>query len=130
MNRRDLLKLTGGLPLMSTAYAQTPKPAFRRNRPGDPAWPSEAHWQALKTQVGGRLVQVTSPLEACAAEPSGAACDALFKGLKNPYYIRDDVALTQTSGWVGAWTSAPSPWAVQASSAADVAAAVSFAREH
>ncbi|MEI7871982.1 MAG: FAD-binding oxidoreductase [Alphaproteobacteria bacterium] len=130
MNRRDLLKLTGGLPFMSTACAQGAKPAFQRSRPGDPAWPSDANWQALEAEVGGRLVRVTSPLEACAAAPSGAACDAVFKGLKNPYYIRDNVALTQTSGWAGAWVSAPSVWAVSANSAADVAAAVSFARAH
>lgn len=130
MNRRDLLKLTGGLPFMSTAYAQGTKPAFRRNRPGDPAWPSDMNWQALKAEVGGRLVRVTSPLEACAATPGGAACDAVLKGLKNPYYIRDNVALTQTSGWAGAWSSSPSVWAVSANSAADVAAAVGFARAH
>ena len=130
MNRRDLLKLTGGLPFMSTARAQTAKPAFRRNRPGDPAWPSDANWQALKAQVGERLIRVTSPLEACAAMPGGAACDAFFKGLKNPYYIRDNVALTQTSGWADAWVSAPSVWAVAATGAADVAAAVDFARTH
>ena len=130
MNRRELLKLSGGLPLVSTAYAQNAKPAFRRSRPGDPAWPSDAHWQALNVQVGGQLVRVRSPLEACAAAPGGTACEAVFKGLKNPYYIRDDVALTQTSGWANAWVSAPSVWAVAARTAADVAAAVDFARQH
>jgi FAD/FMN-containing dehydrogenase len=129
MERRELLKLAGGLPLISTAHAQT-KPAFRRVRPGDPGWPSDAQWQTLGGKVGGRLVRVASPLQTCSAEPAGAACAAVFKGLKNPYYIRDHVALTQTSGWAGAWTSAPSVWAVAANSAADVAAAVDFAREH
>ena len=135
MNRRKLIKLIGGLPLMTaahaqTAHAQTGKPAFRRSRPGDPVWPSDALWQDLKTQVGGQLVQVRSPLEACVAAPGGSACEAVFKGLKNPYYIRDHVALTQTSGWTGAWTSAPSAWAVAARRASDVAAAVDFARQH
>ena len=38
--------------------------------------------------------------------------------------------MTQTLGWVNAWTSTPSVYAVAASSAADVVAAVNFAREH
>ena len=50
--------------------------------------------------------------------------------LKNPYFLGDDVALTQTFGWVGAWTSSPSAYAVAARNTADVVAAVNFAREH
>jgi len=130
MNRRTLMKLAGGLPLMSTAHAQTAKPRFRRNRPGDPGWPSDALWQGLDKRISGHLVPVQSPLAVCGSAPGGAQCAAVFKELKNPYYIRDHAALTQTSGWAGAWVSAPSVWAVEAHSAADVAAAVSFAREH
>ncbi|MEA2851939.1 MAG: hypothetical protein QOE02_1958, partial [Rhodospirillaceae bacterium] len=57
-------------------------------------------------------------------------CAAVFRGLKNPWYIGDNVALTQTSGWVDAWTSAPSAYAVAARNTADVVAAVDFARTH
>jgi FAD/FMN-containing dehydrogenase len=128
MNRRALLKLTGGLPFMNTATAQTPKTSFRRNRPGDPGWPSDGEWQALGEKVGGKLVRVQPPLAACA--PKSDACEAAFKNLKNPYYIRDSVALTQTTGWANAWASSPSVWAVSAHNAADVAAAVDFARHH
>ncbi|TAJ85853.1 FAD-binding oxidoreductase [Reyranella sp.] len=128
MNRRHLLKLAGGLPLMSTAYAQgTP---FRRNRPGDPAWPSPAQWDALKARVAGQLSQVQSPLDACRAAPTGPECETLFQRLKNPWYIGDTPGLTQTSGWADAWTSSPSAYCVAARSAQDVAAAVNFAREH
>ncbi|MEO7563658.1 MAG: FAD-binding protein, partial [Sphingomicrobium sp.] len=56
--------------------------------------------------------------------------DSLFAGLKNPYRISDDPALTQTLGWTDAWTSQPSSYVVAATSAADVAAAVDFARNH
>src|SRR5882724_10188258 len=133
MNRRQLMMLAGGLPLMSTVpthiLAQDAKP-FRRSRPGDPSWPSPAQWEALNAQTGGQLVQVRPPLDACRAAPQGADCAALFRGLKNPWYIGDNVALTQTSGWVDAWTSTPSAYAVAARSAADVAAAVNFARTH
>ena len=130
MNRRKLMTLAGGLPLMSTAYAQSPQSVFRRSRPGDPSWPSAAQWDELEAKVGGQLVEVRSPLEACRSAPESAECAAVFRGLKNPWYIGDNVALTQTSGWVDAWTSAPSAYAVAARNAADVVAAVNFARTH
>ena len=38
----------------------------------------------------------------------------MFKELKNPYYLGDEVGLTQSLGWVGAWTSQPSVYAVAA----------------
>ena len=63
------------------------------------------------------------------ASPS-EACAYLAKELKDPYYQGDEVGWTQTLGWVGAWTSRPSVYAVAAKSAADVAAAVNFARTH
>lgn len=127
MHRRTLLKLAGSLPLMSTAANAQP---YRRVRPGDAGWPTAAHWKDLDAALGGRLVEVRSPVEACRAAPDSAECAALFRGLKNPWYIGDTVALTQTSGWAGAWASAPSVHAVPARNAADVAAAVSFARSH
>lgn len=128
MNRRTLMTMAGGLPLMSTAYAQDTKTVFRRSRPDEPSWPSAAQWNELDVQVGGQLLQVHSPLDACRAAPDGADCAALFRGLKNPWYIGDNPALTQTSGWADAWTSAPSVYAVVARSTADVVAAVNFAR--
>ena len=115
MKRRQLLTLAGGLPLMSTARAQDK--TFRRNRPGDAGWPSPAQWQELNARVGGRLTEVRSPLEACRA-PNSAECAAVFRSLKNPWAIGDSVALTQTSGWIDAWTSAPSAYAVAARNAA------------
>jgi FAD/FMN-containing dehydrogenase len=50
--------------------------------------------------------------------------------LKNPYYIGDEVGLTETLGWVDGWTSQPSVYAVAARSTADIVAAVNFARAH
>ncbi|MEO6535620.1 MAG: FAD-binding oxidoreductase [Sphingomicrobium sp.] len=83
-------------------------------------------WSALKARLGERLQPVRSPL--VAARSSAAGVDALFANLKNPYFIGDDPALTQTLGWTDAWTSQPSSYVVAAQSAADVAAAVDFAR--
>jgi FAD/FMN-containing dehydrogenase len=127
MLRRTLITLAGGLPLMSISANAQP---YRRVRPGEAGWPSAAAWQGLDARIGGRLVEVRSPLEACRAAPDSADCAALFRGLKNPWHIGDSVALTQTSGWADAWASSPSVHAVPARSAADVAAAVDFARTH
>ncbi len=137
MNRRTFLKRLGALPALSslparidaTASAAAP-PAPRRVRPGDPDWPSAAKWDALKKQVGGRLIPVPSPLEPCRQAPSSAACSERIVEMANPYFIGEQPGGTQTSGWLDAWTSAPSAWAIPAKSAADVMAAVDFAREN
>jgi FAD/FMN-containing dehydrogenase len=102
----------------------------RRCRAGDPEWPSEASWAKLNEDVGGRLIKLQSPLAACRGAADSASCAELFKQLKNPYFIGDQPALTQTSGWAHAWASSPSVYAVAAQSTADVVVAVNFAREH
>jgi len=61
-------------------------------------------------------------------DASSTECEQLFQSLKNPYFLGDEVALTQSLGWVDAWTSSPSVFAVAARSAADVVATVNFAR--
>lgn len=103
---------------------------IRRVRPGDPAWPSEASWKKLNQKVHGRLIKVESPLEVCNATPKDEICTEVLKKLKNPYYISNQPALTQTSGWADAWTSAPSVYAFEVAETADVVAAVNFARDH
>jgi FAD/FMN-containing dehydrogenase len=49
---------------------------------------------------------------------------------KNPYFVADHPGLTQTLGWVDAWFTRPSVFAVAAKDANHVAAAVNFAREN
>ncbi|WP_076857723.1 FAD-binding oxidoreductase [Bradyrhizobium mercantei] len=139
MNRRDLLI---GAALTPLAHWIAPGPAavaqgtsnaaqlLRRTRPLDAAWPSAASWNRLNEQTEGRLVKVESPLAACRDNPSGPACRDVFKELKNPYYIGDDAALTQTTGYLDAWTSEPSVYAIAARNTADVVAAVNFARDN
>jgi hypothetical protein len=110
LNRRSLLRRAAALAFLpvlpKTLRAAIPENApARRVRPGDPSWPSEASWAKLKEEVGGRLIKVQSPLSACREAPDATACGDLFKELKNPYYIGDNVALTQTAGWVDAWES-------------------------
>jgi FAD/FMN-containing dehydrogenase len=137
-NRRRLLRQLAAIPFLSLVSprfgfaesAPTKALELRTNRvrPTDAAWPSAAVWETLKAKVGGRLVTVESPLTVCRLDSSSAACEAVFKALKNPYYIGEDPALTQTSGWVDAWTSMPSSYAIAARTTADVVAGVNFAR--
>ena len=129
MNRRDLIRGAATLALIGSV-ARPAAAALPRVRPGDPAWPSRADWQRLHAQTGGRLVEVHSPLSVCRDDPVGTACRDVFGELKNPYYIGDDPALTQTTGWIDAWTSQPSVYAVAAETPGDVAAAVNFARDN
>jgi FAD/FMN-containing dehydrogenase len=136
VHRRVFLKGVAGvagLPLVSRFAAPAggvAVPPVRRVRPGEPGWPGPAEWAKLRNSVGGRLVQVESPFAACTPDPGSAACTDLFQNLRNPFYIGDSVALTETLGWIDAWTSRASAYAVLAQSSADVAAAVNFAREH
>ena len=140
MNRRRLLQAAAtmpflpgmGLPLLASAWAEGTAPSHPpvRVRPGDPGWPSEASWDRLSRQVGGRLIKVQSPLSVCRDAPGSASCSDVLKGLRNPYYIGDQPGLTQTSGWVDGWTSQPSAYAVVARQTADIVAAVNFAREN
>ncbi len=106
-SRRRVLGTLAGLPFMS-ALARGASASVQpqaRVRLGDPAWPSEASWDQLDRDVGGRLIKVRSPLADCVAGTPDAACEQIFKALKNPYYLGDEVGLTQSPGWVEAWTS-------------------------
>lgn len=102
----------------------------RRVRPSDSLWPSAASWAKLKAAVAGNLLEPRAPFAACKTEPNSAACTEALTNIRNPFYIGDQPAGTEVSGWLDAWTPAPSVYAVAARHAADVAAAVSFARQH
>jgi FAD/FMN-containing dehydrogenase len=112
------------------AGATSATESYRRTLPGDPGWPSADTWAGLGRAVGGRLIAIESPFRACASGPGDPACAALLRDLKNPYAIGDNLALTQTTGWLDAWSSSPSAYAVAARDAQDVVHAVNFAREH
>jgi FAD/FMN-containing dehydrogenase len=131
MNRREFLKLVGPAALLP----MLPLPmladnTFRRVRPGDAAWPSKAAWNQLNEAVGGNLITVEFPLSILKTDPSSDAAKELWANLKNPFFVGDQVGLTQSLGWIDAWTSQPSVYAVAARTASDVAAAVNFARQN
>ncbi len=94
-----------------------------------PGWPKPVEWARLKAAVGGNLIKPHALFAACERVPDGIACVDVEKNIHNPFYLGDQPAGTEVSGWLGAWRPAPSAYAVVARNAADVAAAVDFARE-
>ncbi len=122
MKRRDIL---GAALALAGASALPAGPAWAagggRVRPGAPGWPGEADWAALGRATHGRLSPVTMP------DLADPAVKAL---LDDPFYVGDQPGLTQSTGWLDAWRSAPSAYVVAARDAADVAAAVRFAGRH
>ena len=119
MHRRDLLLGAGAASMVVARQGSWAASLRTAPRP---------EWASLTRQLGDRLFAIRSPLAECASA-RGAGADHLFAQIKNPYYLGDEPALTQTLGWTGAWTSRASDYAVAAANAADVAAAIDFARD-
>ena len=119
LSRRHLLVSIAALPAAAVARPVHAFAPMRRARPGTPGWPTAGEWAALEREVGGRLISGARPASKPAAEL-----------ISNPFFLGDQVGLTQSSGWLGAWRSTPSACAVHAANAADVAAAVRFATKH
>ncbi|WP_229503885.1 FAD-binding protein [Massilia putida] len=129
MKRRSLLKTAAALPFALTGLSMA-APLRRRVRPGDAGWPSADAWDGLQRSVGGRLVKLDAPFAGCAAGSDSPACTAALARLHNGFDMGDQPNFTHTSGWLDAWSSQPSAYAVAATTTADVVAAVNFARTH
>jgi FAD/FMN-containing dehydrogenase len=131
MDRRTFLKASGAASLLGLCPRHLfASPAVRRVRPSDPGWPSKEAWKRLNNAVDGNLIPVDFPIKAGVSSSDSVDCKTLFTNLKNPYYIGDHPGVTQTLGWVDAWTTKPSVYALAARNADDIAAAVDFAREN
>jgi hypothetical protein len=65
---------------------------FRRRRPSDPNWPSQAAWKRLNDEVDGNLIQVEFPIEACVKATGSVTCQSLLSNIHNPYYIGEQPA--------------------------------------
>jgi hypothetical protein len=131
MNRREFLKAVGSAALLPlSTQPVSAASSVGRCRPSDPEWPSNAEWGRLNDAVGGRLIPVEFPLSVLKTDATTPAAEQLWHNLKNPYFIGEQPGLTQTMGWVDAWVTRPSVYAVAAESASDIAAAVNFAREN
>jgi FAD binding domain/Berberine and berberine like len=131
MKRRTFLQRSGLTALLPLWPRQLVVPrSFRRRRPSDPDWPSPTSWKRLSDEVDGNLIPVEFPIESCIQDTDGAACKYLLTNINNPYYVGDQPGLTQTLGWVDAWFTKPSVFAVAAQNANHVSAAVRFAGEN
>lgn len=106
MRRRRFLKNA------AAAFAATTLGAENASR-------KEPDFAELKLTLGERLQRVESP----------AGTAEHIAHIKNPFYIGDQPALTQTTGWGDAWKSRPSNYVVVAESAEDIAVALKFARK-
>lgn len=115
MNRRQIL-----VALSATSTLALMPAALLARRPRVPDWGN------LQQKLGSRLIPVSSPLAVSAAN-GGSDAKALLARCRNPYLLGDEPGLTQTFGWVGAWSTQASTHAVVAEGAADVAAAIGFA---
>jgi FAD/FMN-containing dehydrogenase len=136
MRRRSFVKgMAAALALQPMPWASVlGSPAHEgartRFRPSNSAWPKAARWQELRDALGGNMITVEPLFGTCTADPKSAGCQDTLKNIRNPFFIGDQPAGTETSAWLDAWTTAPSVYAVKARHAADVAAAVNFARDH
>lgn len=136
MRRREIFKGLAAASLFSVlpgSAGSAVAPAgglVRRVRPSDPAWPKPEEWAALNARVGGTLIRPRPLFAACEGNAAAAACAEIGRNIRNPIYLGNQPGGTEVSGWLDAWTPAISAYAVRARNAADVAAAVDFAREH
>src|SRR5260370_23678882 len=132
MNRRAFLRAIGSavlIPILPRRLLAA-STNFSRRRPSDPAWPSDSAWKQLNEAVGGNLIPGDFPLSILKTDPDSASAKSLLENIRNPYYIGDQPGLTQTLGWVDAWVTKPSVYAVAARNAHDIAEAVNFARNN
>ena len=137
MQRRSFIKTLSAagwlvaLPtqLLAAARAALPR-TLQRVRPTDADWPSTAEWSTLNRSVRGNLIAVQALFADCAVQASAPLCLQTTQQIGNPFFIGDQPGGTQVSGWLGAWTPAPSAYAVKAHGTTDMVAAVNFAREH
>ena len=83
----------------------------------------------MRRAVDGHLIKLEAPFSSCPTL-STPSCAETLRHLDNQFFIGDQPALTQISGWANAWSSQPSTYAVAAENTADIVAAVNFARTH
>lgn len=132
MDRRTFIRNAAALLLLSRgSWLRAAKRAvtFSRVRPGARGWPTQAEWKALSDRLQVPLIR-PKPLFSDCLSAASIRCKDVIRNIANPYYIGDQPSGTQVSGWLGAWTPQVSKYCVAAHTAADVAAAVNFAREH
>ena len=96
---------------------------FRRRRPSDAAWPSQADWKRLNDAVGRNLIRVDSPISVLGTDADGADSEGARGEFEKSLLHRRATRLTQAPDGSDAWASKPERLAVAARNTNDVAAA-------
>ncbi|KAJ7205651.1 FAD-binding domain-containing protein [Mycena rebaudengoi] len=126
--------------LVLCAFSVTSADARCRNIPGSAGYPTTAAWNAFNSSISGHLVKAVPSAKYCASLPAGACTDAQW----NSALFRSKIpgAMNQVNWEQGYDLSPPSlclrnattcgqgdvpTYAVEATSAADIQAAVKFA---
>jgi len=113
--------------------------------PGEACWPPPSAWAALNASVGGRLVLPLRPEgAACSPDPGAPGCAAVVANWTDPVWRSDQPGAMQRPNWEADSATGANcftlgqpcaqgdvpPVGVAAASAADVSAALRFARAH
>lgn len=130
MTRQSMIVFIISLTLscIQLSYAEDSKTC--RCQPDQPCWPDKTVWKEFRGKLSGRLIQPSIVLESCYKDANSKDCTKTLKNIHNPFYNENISGGTQSQGWMDAWNSQPSVYAVEATDAHDVATAVNFAREH
>lgn len=112
-----------------SAHATGETPSCRC-KPNQSCWPGQQDWASLQKQLTGKLIKPVPTIETCQKDASSAACKAAIIDIHNPFFDETQPGNTQSQGWVNAWNSQASTYAVEAETTKDVVAAVNFARQH
>ena len=118
--------------LCQAAEAQEPSHC-RCTDQSAPCWPSATVWNQLNVSVGGRLlVPDWAGFQHCFGAPSDLpeCVSAVGKSRSNNFMNQLHAGLTESTGWFNGWDATPSAYAVEATTAADIQAAVRFAAAH
>jgi len=121
--RRTILR-SGALvaaAVAATSAGCAGKPSTTSTTPAA-AWPSRQKWEALKAQLGDRLITTSLPWADATPET--------FELLQNPFWNEEQPGALQSTGWYDAWTAVASPYAVRAQQTSDIVAGVNFARDN
>ena len=93
-------------------------------------WPSEQKWHDLAEHLDGNLIKPNSLTSACQQNSQSESCMRELQNMKNPFFVQSNPGGTQTQGWLNAWDTTPSVYAVEAKTTNDIAEAVKFAQKY
>ena len=134
MDRRFLLKLVAGLPFVGAPRRRLVKgrvaPILARS-PGRSRLAVRGPLEGASAATSrASLIKVELAARRLRRRAAGAACAQVFKELKNPYYLGDEVGLPSRSAGSAPGRRSRASTRSPRKSTADVVAAVNFARTH